>query len=161
MSIFAVYLIFSMLAVLWFDGTRYFIPNWLCFSLILLYPLAVYLGHGAVDWKMAALGMGIVFAVGYVIFAMKWMGGGDIKLLTACSLWVGLKNLPEFLFDVALLGGVFAVSVWIFRKILPHLPKKNIPTPRILKDGEPVPYGVAIAIGFLIMIWTNKIPVIL
>ncbi|MDE3061132.1 MAG: prepilin peptidase [Pseudomonadota bacterium] len=148
-----------MLAVLWFDGTRYLIPNWLVGSLLLLYPVAVYTGHGHADWKMALLGMAIVFVVGYFVFARKWMGGGDIKLLTACALWAGWYNLLDFLIMVALLGGVFAVLVWVLRKVLLHLPVKV--SFRLLKDGEPIPYGVAIAVGFLIAMAQGQIPAIL
>lgn len=156
MSVILLYLIFSMLAVLWFDLTRYTIPNWLAGSLLLLYPLAVYMAHTRIDWKMAVLGMVIVFAAGYVIFAMKWMGGGDIKLLTACALWVGFTHLLEFIFLVAVLGGVLSVLVWGLRKLLLYFPVKYT-IPRILRDGEPVPYGVAIAIGFLWMLMMNEI----
>jgi prepilin peptidase CpaA len=160
MSVIVVYLIFSMLAVLWFDSTSYIIPNWLVGLLLLTYPVAVYMAPHAVDWKMATAGMGVVFVVGYIIFAMKWMGGGDIKLMTVLSLWVGLRALPDFIFIVALIGGVFAVGVWVIRKALPYLPKKpdSAPLPRILRDNEPIPYGIAIAFTFLLLMWMGKIP---
>lgn len=160
MSVITIFIFFSMLAVLYFDVTRYIIPNWLVGALLAVYPLAVMMARHPVDWKMAVAGMAVVLVVGYFIFAMKWMGGGDIKLITACALWVGLKNLPDFLFIVALIGGVFALSLWGVRKALPFIPPKPDapPLPRILKQGEPVPYGVAIAFGFLLMIWIGKVP---
>ena len=159
MSIIAVYLIFSMLAVLWFDTTRYIIPNWLVASLVVLYPLGVYLAHGSVEWKPAVLGAVVMLAVGYIIFIKNWMGGGDIKLLIACSLWVGWENLVNFIFTVALLGGVLALGALCLRKLMPYIPRKTAtPPPRILRDGEPVPYGVAVAFGFLLMMWMGKVP---
>ena len=157
MSVIAVYLIFSMLAVMWFDVTRFIIPNWLVGLLLLTYPVAVMMSHNAIDWKMAVAGMALVLVVGYIVFALKWMGGGDIKLLTACALWVGLANLADFVFLVAVIGGVFSVGVWGIRKVLPLLPKKPASLPRILREGEPVPYGVAIAFGFLILLWMGRI----
>jgi len=160
MSVITIYLIFSMLAVLWFDITRYIIPNWLVGLMLGAYPVAVLMAHSHVDWKMAVVGMTVVLVCGYIIFAMKWMGGGDIKLITAGSLWVGLPNIPDFIFILTLIGGVFAVGVWGIRKVLPFLPKKPdaAPLPRILRDGEPVPYGVAIAFGFLLMLCNGRIP---
>lgn len=158
MSVIAIYLIFSMLAVLYSDVSRYIIPNWLVGLMLAAYPAAVLMAHAPVDWKMAVLGMALVLVAGYGVFAMKWMGGGDIKLITACALWVGLRNLPDFLIIVALLGGVFAVAVWGVRKIIPFLPKKIEKLPRLLREGEPVPYGVAIAFGFLLMLFNGKIP---
>lgn len=161
MFIITIYLIFSMLAVTYFDVTRFIIPNWLVGSLLILYPVAVLMAPHEVDWKNAVLGMALVFAVGYVVFAMKWMGGGDIKLLTVCSLWVGLHCLPDFIFLVALLGGAFSLGLWGFRKMAPALLKKSESTlPRILRNKEPVPYGVAITLGFLILVWMGKLPVL-
>ncbi len=154
------YLIFSILAILWFDVRRYIIPNWLVASLLVLYPVAVFLSPAAVDWKMALLAMIVVFAVGYGVFAMKWMGAGDIKLLTVCSLWVGWQHLLDFIFMVAVLGGLFSAGLWGIRKVLPQVPYRLPRLPRILKDGEPVPYGVAIALGLLWMLVTRQIPVI-
>ncbi len=163
MSVVAIYLIISMLLVLWFDVSNYTIPNWLVGLMLLAYPFAVMMAHHSVDWKMAVAGMMLVLVVGYIVFAMKWMGGGDIKLITACALWVGLTNLPDFIFITALIGGVFSVLVWGIRKVLPFIPSKGEkkPLPRILRDGEPVPYGVAISFGFLLMIFNGKIPALL
>lgn len=144
---------------MWFDVTRFLIPNWLVGALLITYPLAVYWSPAPVDWKMALLGMAAVFAVGYVVFAMHWMGGGDIKLITACALWVGWRNLPEFLILVALLGGLFSLLVWGTRKALSYA--GATPTLRLLRDGEPIPYGVAIAIGFLASMTSEKIGIIL
>lgn len=161
MTIITLYLLFAMLAVLWFDVTRYVIPNWLVGSLLVLYPVAVWLAPHPVEWKMALAAMLGVFAVGYGVFAMKWMGGGDIKLIVVCALWVGLGNLADFAFLFAVIGGVFSAGVWGLRKALPMVPQfagKSLP--RLLRDGEPIPYGVAIVLGFFIMFWSNKIPAV-
>jgi len=161
MFVIEIYLIFSMLAVLWLDLTRYVIPNWLTASLLALYPLGVWMAHTSVDWKMALVGMLLVLVVGYGIFFMKWMGGGDIKLITVCALWVGWHNLPEFLIYFTLLGGAMSIGILLLRKGVPWIPQlAGRKLPRILQDGAPVPYGVAIAAGFLIMLGAGDIPVI-
>lgn len=160
MSIVSVYLIFSMLAVIFFDVTRYIIPNWLVGSLLILYPVAVWMSPVTVDWKMALVAMIGVFTVGYIVFSMRWMGGGDIKLITACALWTGVSALADFIFITAFLGGLFAASLWIIRKWLPIYIKRDKPWPRILREGEPVPYGVAIAITMLLLIFGGRILVI-
>lgn len=161
MSIFVIYLLFSMLTVLWFDVRHYIIPNWLVGSLLVLYPVAVLMSRNSVDWQMALAGMLIVFAVGYVVFAMKWMGGGDIKLITVLALWVGFSHLLDFIFLFGLLGGVFSVLIWGIRKFEAYLPvPKSGKLPRILRNGEPIPYGVAIAGAFLILLGRGEIPVV-
>ncbi|NCY24974.1 MAG: hypothetical protein EBX37_08925 [Alphaproteobacteria bacterium] len=159
MSVIAVYLIFSMLAVLWLDTTRYTIPNWLVGGVLLAYPFAVFASPLPVDWQMAVAGAAVVLVLGYIVFTLRLMGGGDVKLIAALALWVGLKHLADFVFIVALLGGVLSIFLWAFRKLLPYIPgkPKKESMPRILREGEPVPYGIAIALGFLIMLWTGKI----
>lgn len=159
MLIILTYLIFAMFATLWYDVTRYTIPNWLIGSLLVLYPVAVFLGPAGVDWPMAIVAMVITFAVGFGVYAMRWMGGGDIKLISVLALWVGLKGLPDFVVLFALLGGVFSILVLVARKIEPHLPLKN--TPKLFQKNAPIPYGVAIGIAFLILLWQGRIPTLL
>ena len=155
------YLILSMLIVLWFDITRYIIPNWLVGLMLVAYPIAVVMSHNNINWVMALAGMVLMLFAGYGIFIMKWMGAGDIKLLTACALWVGWNNLMEFIIYVAFIGGVFSIIVLAARKALPFLPRKPdaAPLPRILHDKAPIPYGVAIAFGLLLMLFQGRIPV--
>lgn len=153
MSIISIYLIFSMLAVMVSDASRYLIPNWLVGSLLVLYPVAVYMSPYEVDWKMALVAMAIMFAFGYVIFALRFMGAGDIKLLVVCALWVGLQHLLEFVFTVALFGGLLSLLLWGARKALPLLPVvREKKLPRVLCNGQPVPYGLAIATAFLLLL---------
>ena len=158
MSFIMLYLIFSMFAVIFFDVTRFIIPNWLVGSLLLLYPVAVFISPLPVDWQMALVGMLGTFALGYLIFAIRAMGGGDVKLIIVLSLWVGLENLASFGFNFALLGGGFAILLLLVRKILPYITPQKIKLPRILRDRQPVPYGVAIAGAFLLMLAAGEIP---
>lgn len=162
MSVIAVCLIFSMCAILWLDTTRYTIPNWLNATLLLAYPFAVYSAPHTIDWQNALLGGAIALCVGYVIFALKLMGGGDVKLIAVLALWVGLAHLLDFIFITALLGGVLSIILWATRKILPYFPKlkRGASWPRILTEGEPVPYGIAIALSFLILLWQGNIAAI-
>jgi prepilin peptidase CpaA len=162
MTIVIMYLIFSMLAVIYYDATRYIIPNWLVASLLVIYPLAVYLSPHAVDWKMALAGMAIIFAAGYFVFYMKWMGAGDIKLMTVCALWVGFTNLLEYVFMVAVLGGVISVVLFLARPWVPHVMKSTAekPLPRLLRKGSDVPYGLAISVVFLAFLWMGRLPLI-
>jgi prepilin peptidase CpaA len=158
MSIIVLFLFFSMACVIFFDITRFIIPNWLVGGLLLLYPVAVALSPTPIDWQTSLICMLAVFAVGYVVFAMSWMGGGDIKLITVLALWVGLEKLPEFMLGFAVLGGILSLSVWLTRKALPFITAKRDTLPRILREGEPVPYGVAIAIAFTVLLYQQAIP---
>lgn len=156
MSVIMLYLIFAMLCVIWLDVTTYRIPNWLVGSLLLAYPLAVILAPHPIEWMVGLQAMGLTFVVGYIVFAMRWMGGGDVKLLIALSLWVGLTYLAEFMFLVALIGGVYSLALWLGRKLIARLPVKR-ELPRILREGEPIAYGLAIAAAFMWMMHIGKI----
>jgi len=163
MSTIVLFLFLSMLIVLWLDSTSYIIPNWLISLMLVVYPLAVSTAHSVVDWKMAVLGAVLVLVGGYVIFTKQIMGAGDIKLMTACALWVGFDNLFDFFIAVTLMGGAFAVGILGVRKALSYLSNKSERASfvRILRDGEPMPYGIAIAAGFLLMMETARVPVLL
>ncbi|MDX2073868.1 MAG: prepilin peptidase [Alphaproteobacteria bacterium] len=160
MEMISLYLVFAMCATLYLDVTRYTIPNWLVGSLLALYPVAVYLSPQAVDWKMALAAMAVTFLAGYAIFALRVMGGGDIKLITALALWVGWNGLLDFVLLFAILGGVFSVIVLIGRKLQPYIPLKG-KTPKLFQKNAPIPYGVAIAGAFLWMMWKNAIPTLI
>ncbi len=160
MSIFFILTTLLMVAVFYFDIRHYLIPNWIVGLMLLMYPLAVWLSPAAVDWKTASLLAIAVFAVGYIIFIMRWMGGGDIKLLVACSLWVGGEGFPDFIFSVAIMGGLLSVSVLLARFVANKVMIQrgsNAALPKLLTHGAPVPYGVAIAGVFLWMMWSGQL----
>jgi prepilin peptidase CpaA len=73
------------------------------------------------------------FAVLCGLFALRAMGGGDVKLLTALALWLRPAWFAELVVIMALLGGVLAMVVagW-------HLARHR-------QTPVAVPYGVAIA----------------
>lgn len=148
-----------MCLVIYLDATRFTIPNWLNGLIIALYPFYVLMSPVAVNWQHGLIAFAIVLVVGFAIFAMKWMGGGDIKLLVATALWIGFSQLADYIIVVALLGGALSLLVVMLRKLAPYVLKysQEKPLPRLLRDGEPMAYGLAIALGFLGFLWTGNI----
>jgi prepilin peptidase CpaA len=138
-----------MLAVIFYDTREFIIPNTLVIAIAMLYLPGVYfLGLNPINGLTTA---GIVLVLGMALFALKVMGGGDIKLLAALALWTGWNEVTlTFLFTMAIFGGVFAVAILVLRKFAFMLPAN---LPRILRSGEPIPYGVAIALAFLYVLW--------
>lgn len=143
----------AMLAVIFYDMSAFIIPNPLVLALALLWlPAAYFLG---LDWQNSLITGGIVLVLGMGIFALKIMGGGDIKLLAALTLWTGWSSVTvNFLIYMAVFGGLFAVILLILRKFAFFLP---LTLPRILRAGEPIPYGVAIALAFIMVLWDGQI----
>ncbi len=135
------------------DATSYTIPNWISVTLALAFaPLAVLLGLSLSQIGLSVLVALAVLFVGILLFALRWIGGGDAKLLAACGLWLGPSVLMPFLLTTALLGGGLALGLLALRNplfvpLVQRLPKW---TERLLTPGEDVPYGVAIAAAAMI-----------
>lgn len=153
--IFALTLTAFMAAVIVIDATKYVIPNSLNFFLLILYPFAAYLLGLA--WPMALLAAGITLVIGMGIFALGFMGGGDIKLLVVLMLWTGWHvTSAYFLFLTGVCGGALVIIILLARFLLPVLIKGR-ELPRIFRRKQPVPYGIAIAAGFLVVLWSGQI----
>jgi prepilin peptidase CpaA len=86
------------------------------------------------------------FVVLAALFAIRAMGGGDVKLLTALALWVQPAHFLQLLIMMALLGGILTIvfGAW-------HVARRQ-------KDKLAIPYGVAIAAAGLWTLGTNYLP---
>lgn len=150
-----------MIAVILSDTSRYIIPNWLVLALVVLYPVAVWLAPVKPDWMIACAICFGTFVVGLLLIA-RYMGGGDVKLLTAVALYGGKEGFVDLIVYTALLGGVGTLLLLLLRALTPFVWLKlglsGASIPRVLTPKEPVPYGVAIAGAFLIMLWGGKLP---
>ncbi|MGC1302417.1 MAG: prepilin peptidase [Caulobacteraceae bacterium] len=133
------------------DATSYTIPNRLsAFLAVAFVPAALAMGMSPLAFAIS-LGMGVAgLALGIAMFALRWIGGGDAKLLAACALWLGLGAITPFLLWTGVAGGVLALGLMGLRKFPAPLAASGPPWfGRLMKPGGDVPYGVAIAVGAL------------
>lgn len=161
MLVLAIVLSILMLLVIYYDVSRFIIPNWLVGLVLLPYPVFLFLAPIAVDWQMALAAFVGSFVIGFILFSSKVMGGGDVKLLAACCLWTGSKALVTFLLYMSVLGGLLALFLLLGRPVVGYYAARLFPNtlpPRLFRNGEPVPYGVAIAIAFLAVLWMQNLP---
>jgi prepilin peptidase CpaA len=87
-----------------------------------------------------------VFLLGAMAFAAGALGGGDVKLLAAATLFAGPAFLIDFLTVVALVGGAMGIALLAGAPIGPMAPAADGATVRTrLRSG--LPYGPAIAAG--------------
>ena len=129
------------------------VPNWLTATLACLFPVAaLLLGHD-VNWLSHIAAGLIVLVAGAAMFHFGLMGGGDVKLLAAASLWMGLGQVVGFLFAVALIGGVFSLLVLVLRNVLMQGMLLTVfgRVPHVTARGASIPYGIPIAIGGILM----------
>lgn len=142
------------------DALWYRIPNVVPLAIVALYPIYLVIDHRAVESAHWALLTAItVFLIGFVMFSRGAMGGGDVKLLTAVALWAGPTYFPTLVLTTAIAGGVLALAVIVAS----HNPYLEVATfhlraamglpsaPKSAKGGRTIPYGIAIAIGGLLV----------
>jgi len=94
-------------------------------------------------WPDVGIQVAIAAAV-FVLFALAFyagmMGGGDVKLAAALALWFSLQSTIKFLVVTSLAGGVLTLGILAWHKV-----KR--------REGRPeIPYGVAIAVGGLVIL---------
>ena len=94
-------------------------------------PLDAVLWHILVGFVVLLAGMGL--------FAWNVIGGGDAKLAAAVFLWFGISLFIPLLLLISLSGLVVAVMIYVLH------------TKGLLQRGSMLPYGVAIAGGWLLL----------
>jgi prepilin peptidase CpaA len=98
-------------------------------------------------WALAAAA--VVFAIAAAMFTQNWMGGGDVKLVSAAIFLLGAAAAPRFLLLMALIGGAIAVLI-----LLGLGRVRRQPTHEAGAETPTIPYGVAIgAAAIAVMAW--------
>ncbi|MBT3360475.1 MAG: pilus assembly protein CpaA [Rhodospirillales bacterium] len=132
------------------DVTTLRIPNFVPLSLSGLYLLFIAFAPAPVDWVGGLIAGGFVFIGGTVLFALRVMGGGDVKLMAVVALWAGPDLVPGFLAITAISGGVMALLAGTpLRFVLGyaiHFMGPRI-APAIPVPAGVLPYGLAIGCG--------------
>jgi prepilin peptidase CpaA len=146
-----------MTAAAFVDFRHLVIPNQLVAALCVLWLLHVEGTRGAAPAVAleAISAAALALVGGAVLFARGLIGGGDVKLLAAASLWAGAGALPQLLALTALIGGGLALmflsplGAWLtaVRRVDPSVAGSGV-----LRVGDTaIPYGVAIATAALIV----------
>lgn len=124
------------------------IANWLNLTIALGAPF-FWWASGMSLWPDVAAQLGLtaaIFVVLSILFAMKAMGGGDVKLLTALALWIQPLVYLKLLIMMALLGGVLTIGFGMW-----HVARRQ-------REKLAIPYGVAIALAGLWTIGSFYVP---
>ena len=127
------------------------IPNWVSASLFVGFaPAAIALGAPLSVIAQGYLLGCAVLVICFILFAVKFFGAGDAKLLAAAAPWIGISAFFPFLMGMVLTGGALAIFLIIFRAapvrpLYAHAPFLI----RMHQNRHEIPYGVAIAGGGL------------
>lgn len=107
----------AMVYAAWRDVVSYEVPNWVSVFLLAAFAVvAVFAGMAptTLAWHLAA--GGTMLLVGWGLFALGLIGGADAKLLAAAAVWTSWALLAELLLVMALLGGLLALGLILWRR---------------------------------------------
>ncbi len=151
-------LAFAVLTVLaaYSDVKSFIIPNRYCLAIAALFPIYALQTDQVIDWPTTLGLAGGMLVVGFLLFARRMVGAGDVKLAAAVALWAG----PEHFLDFATLSGVAGGGLALFLWFRHRLERAAAPSHVFITDAhpdfakQPMPYGVAIATGGLYVAFT-------
>ncbi len=110
----------------------------------------------------ALFGGGLVFAGGWYCWRRGWIGGGDVKLLSACTLLVPPASVPELVLSTAIAGGGLALLYLALARLLPGgvAPRPTGLLGRVwraerrrIRRRLSLPYACAISAGVLLTLY--------
>ena len=129
-----------------FDVLKLRIPNIIPLGLIALFTLQLLVGPGVPAPLDHFLAMALTLLILLPVFALNMLGGGDVKLLAAVALWLGMQKLAALLILVGVVGGIFAL-LWLAMRWLIRTGLGGRPLPRSLQAHAPLPFALPIMIA--------------
>ena len=130
------------------DIRRRQIDNWLNATIAASAPLYWWASGMSlwpdVAWQLGVAAATLVFLA--ILFAIRAMGGGDVKLLTALALWIQPLWFVRLLIGMALIGGVLTIVLGAW-----HITRHR-------RDKLAIPYGVAISSAALWVLALQFLP---
>jgi prepilin peptidase CpaA len=145
---------FALLLVLaaWQDLRTMRIADAVSLAIVAVFAVWALSGFVLGTLSITTLGLALVwaavlFGAGAAAFAAGALGGGDVKLLAAASLFAAVGPLSDFLLVTALAGGVLGAAILAGAPIGPAGPAGDATVRARLRGG--LPYGPAIAAGGL------------
>jgi prepilin peptidase CpaA len=141
-----------LLRAAWQDWRTLHIADGVPLGIVAVFVVWAIAGAAAGTFSMIDLGLTLacataMFGLGALAFAAGAMGGGDVKLAAAASLFAGPALILEFVTVTALVGGLLGVAILAGAPIGPVAPAGE-GTLRARLRGD-LPYGPAIAMGGL------------
>jgi prepilin peptidase CpaA len=123
------------------------IPNKISLALVICFA-GFAIGAG-LSWHAIAMHVAaavLVLTVSFGLFAFRWIGGGDAKLMAATALWLGFNTLMDYLLISTVAGGLLTLAILSLRGWpLPLFALRWDWLSRLHDKSSGVPYGIALA----------------
>lgn len=137
------------------DVATFKIPNFVSLALAVafaLYVLAVHMPLGALGVHLLVGALGLT--IGFFLFALGYVGGGDAKFLATILLWIGGgRDAADYALLAALAGGALTIALIALRSVpLPSILASQSWISRLHDAKAGVPYGVALSVGALVIL---------
>jgi prepilin peptidase CpaA len=141
------------------DVASFTIPNFVTLALMAAFAafaLAAGLSAADIGWHIFAGFVGLF--IGFTLFALGFIGGGDAKLFAAVLLWLGLKDLLPYALLASIFGGLLTLALMMLRRApLPALLSRQDWIVKLHDTRSGVPYGVALAAGAFFLLPSTEI----
>ena len=146
------------------------IPNWLTVMGVAVgLLLKSFLYPGWPGLRLGLLGLAVAFGVYFVLYALRAMGAGDVKLMAAIGAMVGWQNWFGIFIITAIFGGAAALVLVLMRGRLKRTLFNVSFILSEMKSGRPaylgkdeldvrnpkalgLPHGAVIAVGTLVFL---------
>ena len=127
------------------------VPNTIPLAIALLYPIFLMIPGVEADGFGGLITGVIALGIGFVLFSLRFCGGGDAKLFAALALWAGPSLILPFVMWTALAGGALSIAMWFQQKTERAATLSALRYAQV-EEGftrQPMPYAVALAAGAL------------
>jgi prepilin peptidase CpaA len=147
------------------------IPNELVLAILVtgwVYALTAEDPWRALGLSVAGTVMG--FAIWIAFYLIGVMGAGDVKFFAAAGAWLGPGATWRAAIVAAVIGGVLAVVFLVMEKRLGVVLRRmvlaassgslgSLPAQARIEEAKsrPLPYGVALAVGALVVAWVPSL----
>ncbi len=156
----------------WYDCRQHRVPNWLNASVALTGLGAQAALGGPAGLAFGFQGMLVGFGMLVLLWAMKGMGAGDVKLMAALGTWLGPQMTFFAVLVGGLVGGVVALGMIVYHRnwsatasnlgvLMNKVSRFDTAfsdygsAQSIGKSSGVVPYAVPLSIGTLIVVLAN------
>ncbi len=140
----------ALLVTAFTDFRRRQIDNWLNAAIALGAPI-FWWASGSALWPDVGGQLGvaaITFIATATLFALRAMGGGDVKLLTVLALWIRPGDFLFLVVIMALLGGLLTIAFGAW-----HVARRH-------QGRIAIPYGIAISAAGLLTLFDKSLPLL-
>ena len=137
------------------DVVFYRIPNLLSYGLGVIFIPYAYFDWPSLPLLSIVINALVVFVCCTVFWLLKWLGAGDVKLLTTTSLWIPPDQIMIFVLLVSVFAMAFIAILRANKRWNPWI--KSRPFPEFVKalidkSDRAIPYGLPIAMSALVVV---------